>query len=157
MGTELFLIDSGNEVLKVYEDKLTLKPKGVGGFMLKGLKGEKVIPFHSITSIQHKEAGLLAGYLQFSVKGGMEAVDGLFGAIADENTFVFYKKHNEEIQKIKIHIQNNLMQGEPKETNIHSNISNSKADELKKLHELKTEGVITEDEFENEKEKLLAS
>jgi len=40
--------------LEVFEDKLTITPKGVLGFLNKGLKGIKTIPFTSITAVQHK-------------------------------------------------------------------------------------------------------
>lgn len=36
------------ELLEVFDDKVTITPKGVLGFMAKGLKGTKTIPFSSI-------------------------------------------------------------------------------------------------------------
>ena len=54
--------------LEVFEDKVTLAPKGALGFLTKGLKGTKSIPFESITGIQHKKAGIATnGYIQFSM------------------------------------------------------------------------------------------
>ncbi len=44
------------DLLEVFEDKVTITPKGVLGFLNKGLKGTKEIPFHSIVAIQIKEA-----------------------------------------------------------------------------------------------------
>lgn len=52
------------ELLEVFEDKLEITPKGVMGFMVKGIKGTKTIPFYAINGIQFKRSGLTSGYLQ---------------------------------------------------------------------------------------------
>ncbi len=50
--------------LDVYVDKVCITPKGVLGFMNKGLKGTKTIPHFSITAVQFKETGaVFSGYL----------------------------------------------------------------------------------------------
>ena len=77
------------EVLQVFEDKITITPKGVLGFLAKGLKGTKTIPIASITAIQFREAGLVNGYLQFTIPGGVESRGGALAAARDENTFMF--------------------------------------------------------------------
>ena len=56
------------DLLEVFEDKVTITPKGILGFMNKGLKGTKSIPFTSITAIQFKEAGaVFSGFGQSAV------------------------------------------------------------------------------------------
>ena len=45
-----------NSILEVYETKIIIKTKGILGFMTKGLKGDKEIPYKSITAIQFKPA-----------------------------------------------------------------------------------------------------
>ncbi|MEW5871452.1 MAG: tetratricopeptide repeat protein [Chloroflexota bacterium] len=60
------------DLLEVYEDKVAITPKGVLGFLNKGLKGTKMIPFISITAIQFKKPGMTNGYLQFTLSGGNE-------------------------------------------------------------------------------------
>ena len=87
------------EEMEVFEDKLTIKPRGALGLMAKGLKGTKTIPFRSITGMQHKKAGLTSGYLQFTIPGGNESKGGVFSAASDENTFMFASKVNELIWK----------------------------------------------------------
>jgi len=54
--------------------------RGVKGFLLGGgmLRGDKTIPYSSIVAVQLKKAGLVAGYLQLTLKGGSEAKSGLF-------------------------------------------------------------------------------
>ena len=92
--------------LEVFEDKVTLAPKGALGFLTKGLKGTKSIPFESITGIQHKKAGIATnGYIQFSMPGGNESRGGLFAATSDENSFMYKRGDNAVIQEIKEYIE----------------------------------------------------
>ena len=53
--------------------------RGAKGFLLGGgkLRGDKTIPYNSIVAVQLKKAGLTAGYLQLTLKGGSEAKGGL--------------------------------------------------------------------------------
>ena len=61
------------DLLEVFGDKVQLTPKGVLGFLNKGLKGTKTIPFTSIQALQFKEAGaVFSGYIQFTIAGGNE-------------------------------------------------------------------------------------
>ena len=137
------------ELLEVYEDKVAITPKGAMGFLSKGLKGTKTIPFFSITAIQFKKSGLISGYLQFTVPGGIESRGGAFAAALDENTFMF-KGQNELALEIKNYIENYS-----EKPTINANSSLSAADEIKKLKQLLDEGILTEDEFSKKKQQLL--
>ena len=97
------------DLLEVYDDKLTITPKGVLGFMTKGVKGTKTIPFLSISAIQLKKSGLTSGYLQFTIPGGNESRRGLFDAASDENTFMFAGNNDQAVQ-IKEYIENRIYQ-----------------------------------------------
>ncbi len=103
--TSVFWVRGIGSEIEVFEDKLTIAPKGAFG-MTKGLKGTKTIPFTSITAIQHKKAGLTSGYLQFSLPGGNESRGGIFAAIVDENTFIYERTtSNQLIEQIKSYIE----------------------------------------------------
>jgi len=137
--------------LEVLEDKLTITPKGVLGFLNHGLKGVKTIPFRSITAVQFKQAGLTSGYLQFSLLGGNESRAGVLAAAKDENTWMFVKKDNALAEEIKGYIEKQI-------ENNHSTsrqASVSAADELIKLAQLRDQGVLSEEEFQRAKEKVL--
>ena len=98
--------------LEVFEDKVTITPKGILGFMNKGLKGTKTIPFSSISAIQFKEAGaVFSGYLQFTIPGGNESKGGVFSAASDENTFMFAEKKNNALAiQIKEYIETKVQE-----------------------------------------------
>lgn len=141
------------EDLVVYLEKLTITPRGVMGFMTKGLKGTKTIYFSSITGVQFREAGaLLSGYLQFTIPGGNESKGGVFAAASDENTFMFAgKDNNASARKILKHVEEQLGK---KNAPAHVT-SGGVADELAKLAELRASGVLSDLEFERAKKKLL--
>jgi hypothetical protein len=142
--------------LEVFDDKLTISPKGVLGFMNKGLKGTKTIPFASISAIQFKEAGaMFSGYLQFTIPGGNESKGGLFAAVKDENSFMFATKvNNRQATEIKQYIEAKTKElRSPKTMQLQSPISLS--DELQKLADLRDQGILTDQEFQSAKNRLI--
>ena len=140
-----------SEDLEVFEDRLTITPRGVLGFLTKGLKGSKEIPYASITAVQFKEAGvILSGYIQFTLPGGNESKGGIFAATSDENTVMFTNAVGEEMKKAKQFIQERLG-SKPK---VHQS-AGGLADEISKLKRLKDDGTISESEFNEMKASLI--
>jgi len=150
----LYTMNGVGGQLDVYEDKLTITLKGVMGLMTKGLKGSKTIPFISITAIQFKQASsLVNGYLQFTVPGGNESAGGITGAVSDENSFMFRdKKNNEMAQQIKDYIESTISKLHAPQA---AAAAPSLSDELLKLSQLKDQGILTDEEFQAAKEKLM--
>lgn len=149
----IYTMKGVGELLEVYEDKVAITPKGMMGFLVKGLKGTKTIPFFSITAIQFKKSGLVSGYLQFTVPGGIESRGGAFAAAADENTFMF-KGHNELALEIKDYIEKRIQElHNPQVISSGSSVS----DELQKLADMKAEGILSEEEFRTAKKRLLGA
>lgn len=143
------------DVLEVFEDKVTITPKGLLGLMNKGLKGTKTIPMSSITAIQFKEAGFFSGYLQFSIDGGTESKGGVFDATKDENTFMFAeKKRNAEAAEIKNYIEAQMRKSKSPQASVVMPVSLS--DEIQKLAALKAQGLLSDDEFQEAKQKLIS-
>ena len=150
----VFTMKGVQDVLEVFDDRITITPKGVLGFLNKGLKGTKEIPFTSIIAVQFKEAGVVfSGYLQFTIPGGNESKGGLFAAAQDENTFMFaHAKNNPMATEIKQHIDAKLRRSRtPQLPNQPANLS----DELLKLAKLREQGVLSDDEFQAAKKKLI--
>ena len=139
--------------LEVFEDKLTIAPKGILGALNKGLKGTKTIPFTSITAVQHKKAGLTSGYLQFTLPGGNESRGGVLAAASDENTFMYSKAaDNARIEEVKSYIERRVQEFRSGST-LHS--SDGIADQIAKLAKLKEQGLLTDDEFSKAKRRLI--
>jgi len=144
-----------NDLLEVYEDKVAITPQGARGFLSKGIKGTKFIPFYSITATQFKKCGLTAGYLQFTISGGAESKGGVFSAASDENSFMFVggEKGNNEAIRIK-----NFIEGQITKARTHQPVqasSRSLADELSTLADLRSRGLLTDEEFIAAKAKLI--
>jgi len=152
-NTPVYKIMGDGDELVVYENKLTITPKGFSGFINKGIKGTKTIPFYSITAIHFKKAGFfLPGYLQFSLMGDNKNSGGFFDEESDENTFNFIGKpgENEIAEEIKNYIERKAH--EARSPNVKTE---STADELAKLYILMEKGIISEDDFNRAKEKIL--
>lgn len=145
------------DLLEVFEDKITITPKGFTGLINKGLKGTKTIPFASISAMQLKQAGFLSGYLQFTVSGGTESKAGLLAATKDENTFMF-RWNNETMVEIRNYIESRQKRTPPPLpllTPPPLPHLPSMADELTKLAELQKQGYLSIEEFEAAKRALI--
>ena len=127
--------------------------RGAKGFLLGGgmLRGDKTIPYTSIVAVQLKKAGMVAGYLQLTLKGGSEAKSGLMQSTTDENTVNFHSRKNKDFLEAKEKIEARISQTSG------SQQSRSSADELEKLAALKEKGILSQAEFDNEKAKILGS
>lgn len=148
----VFTLHGVQDQLEVFEDKVTITPKGLLGFLNKGLKGTKTLLYVSISAIQFKKGGLTNGYLQFSLPGGNESKGGVFAATKDENTFMFKPRDNEQAQKIRDFIEARIQAAR---SPMAVSPQPSLADELKKLAELRDMGVLSEQEFLDAKQKLI--
>lgn len=137
-----------NGVLILTETGVVIK-RGLRGMLLGGgmLRGDKTIPYSSIVAIQMKKAGLTAGYLQLTLAGGSEAKSGLMQSTTDENSINFYSSKNTIFEEAKTLLEERIG-SRP--------ILNSSFDELEKLAKLREKGIVSEEEFIEQKKKLLS-
>jgi hypothetical protein len=148
-------IKGGNGQLELYPDKLLIKRKGLRAFLTQGIKGDKTIPLDSITSVQLKMAGaFLNGYIQFSLPGGNESRGGIMDATRDENSVMFTTAYNSDASVIKAYIED-WMSKRRTSRGTNSSTGVSVADELRKLKALCDEGVLSKEEFERQKIRLI--
>lgn len=141
--------------LKVTPTKVILEHTGFLN-ALSGKKGVKEIPIKSITSIQFKKPGFTNGYIEFSFSGGKETKGkGTFGAVENENAMVFTSKHLKDFIKAKELIDKYRAELEAAPAKEQTASTKSLADQIRELAKLKEEGIISEDEFETAKKKLL--
>src|SRR3989338_2390188 len=138
----------------ILTDTGVLIKRGAKGFFLGGgmLRGDKTIPYSSIVAVQLKKAGMTAGYIQLTLKGGSEAKSGLFQSATDENSINFHSafggNNNELFNEAKTLIEEKI-------NAVNSPAKNSGLDDLEKLAALKEKGIISEEEFQAKKKQLL--
>ena len=138
--------------IEVLENVVVIRRQGGASLLTQGLKGEKRIPFTSITSVQFKDAGVVTGYIQFGVLGGIESRGGVFNATQDENTVLFTSAASGDFHKLRDIIESRI--GRPISQPIAYSNSTSFAEELTRLADLKDRGILTDDEFAQEKANL---
>ncbi len=155
-----------NGIIIVYEDSIVISRKSFGGFISQGgSSGDRRYFYKDITTIEYKKPTLMGnGYYKIIVQGTTEtnAKVGLLGSslqsAQDQNTVIlraFSKKVGEETDRIYQIIMQKLSDSKKEKETIPS--GSSKMDELKKLGELKASGILTEEEFQIEKDKILRS
>lgn len=137
---------------------VTIHRKGAFGRMTVG-KGEKKIPLSQIVAVQWKEPGaMVRGYISFTITGAQENKRG-FGkqtvdAAKDENAVLVAKSQADEFRALKSAIEAAITRRENVIPGMQAPVS-STADEISKLVALRDAGALTEDEFQQQKTKLL--
>jgi hypothetical protein len=129
------------------------------GFLARSVvgKGEKRLHISNITAIQWKPAGAVVnGFIQFTVPGGNERRSS-FGnqtnaAMKDENSVVFTKAQMPAFEKLRATIEAAVAQQHAPQV-AHQPVST--ADELAKLGALLQQGLLTQQEFDLQKARLL--
>ena len=126
----------------VEEDAITISYRA----LYHGFKGDKRVPYTSITSVQFMEPGSwLAGYIQLSIKGSVE----WHGPVVQDENAIQFDKDADDFRALREFIQNKMTVSPT------ARAPSSLADELLKLASLRDQGVLTEDEFAAQKAKLL--
>jgi len=153
----VLVMNGPNDLLEVFEDRVCITTKGLVGLINKGLKGTKTIPFRSVTAIQFKKQTFFtAGYIQFSLQGGVESKGGVLSAVKDENTFVF--TDNAQAEEIKRYVERRIKELQQPVVVVAAAPATVSADipsQIRKLAELRDAGILTEEEFLTKKAQLL--
>lgn len=153
---------TNGEITADYE-KVVISRKTIGGFLSQGIKGERVIYYHDLKSIEYKKPTILAnGYIQFitNIELATNVKNGILGtksaALHDQNIIIlraFNKKTVSDGEKINKFMQSKLH--EAKIAYVNNASSNSDADELIKFKKLLDAEIITKDEFDKKKKQIL--
>lgn len=147
-------IKGGKSIVTIYKDTLNISRPGMMAKMAMGFKGNKIIPIKNITSVQLKHSGFARGYIQFTIAGESAKNVGIINGQLDENIIYFDgKKYNKNADEIKNYIEKYNSDN----TNQNIIIKEDKYDKLAKIKKLLDDSVITQEEFENEKNKILNS
>lgn len=126
-------------------------------YMSGTFKGNKSIPYKSITGVQFKEPGIITlGYIRFTHPGEIgfrRGVNAAFKyAITDENTVTITKKQKENFRKVRDMVEEKIHA--PLMTPQQVSAPNI-ADEIAKLASLKKDGLISDEEYAQLKNKLI--
>jgi hypothetical protein len=156
-------------VITANESKILIRRKGLFGVAssLSG-NGDEAIPMERVGKVVLQKANMLVnGSLQIGVydkDGTAEAAEGLAGWMAStlsgnlKHNIIFTKSANSDFEAIKdfIEAQIKINESKPRTTTVVNAGIAGKADEIKKLADLRDQGILTDQEFEAEKKKLLS-
>ena len=156
-----------NGKIMVFDDHIVISRATFGGVLSQGgFSGDRKFFYNDISSFEYKKPTFFAnGYFKIIIPGTHDtsAKVGLLGSssesMKDPNTVVlraFTSKVGEETDRIYQLIMDKLREAK-NDKQVTAQPVSSKMDELKKLAELKASGILTEEEFQIEKQKLLNS
>ena len=148
-----------NGQVTLLEDRIRIERKGGWSFVAYGFRGTKEILIREMTSIEYKDAGgVLNGHILFLYRGGRDEKTSVFGhnsIVSNENAVIFDRDNQVGFDTLRGMLNDKMDQyNNPQQVVMQTN--SSYLDELKKLGELRDAGVITSDEFDQEKAKLLS-
>jgi len=139
-------------MIEVRSAGLAITRQGASSFFIHGLKGEKLLPFKSITAVQVREpTRKMSGYIQFSLLGGIESNRGIWDASKDENTVLFAHEQLTRFLALRNLVEERLSGPQNSESR------STRTQDLATLAALRADGHLSEEEFAAEKAKLLAS
>ncbi|MEO6035603.1 MAG: SHOCT domain-containing protein [Verrucomicrobiota bacterium] len=148
-------VRSFKDELELAGDKIIIRRRGLGNALAAGLNGERMILISSLTAIQLKLGGWLSpGYILFSYAGSKPFAGGIFAATEDPDAFIFEQALNDQVTDFKVKVEKIMR--ESKQAPTASNSSGTLTDELRKLAEFKQQGILSQEEFDAAKKKLLA-
>lgn len=157
----LVAVEGANGQIILTDNGVIIAREGLGSKILSGYtKGEKFIPYRSITGVQFKEPGMSWGYIQLTLPGGIESRGGSWDASKDENTVTFQKDKLASFRKIRDIVEERQRRGTESMLQMptpQASPRSSIAEELTKLATLKRDGAITEEEFVQLKKDLLSN
>jgi len=123
-------------------------------------KGEKRIPIGMVVSVQWKPAGVVVdGFIQFET-AGLGGTRSAFGrqtsdAWEDENSVVFTRRHMAAFEQIRNAVEQAIATPSVPAAGPSAAQAPLVADELMKLAGLVQQGLLTQEEYEQQKARLL--
>lgn len=154
----LYRLDGGMvKVLYIYEDHLVLQAKqNLRSWLTQDFfAGTKEIYYSNILGVQYRDAGaLIAGFIQFET-----ATSHAKNNFQDENSFTFDAAYvsNGQAREVADFVRSKIREYHkaPNTPTVSQTSFISVTDELKKYKELLDEGVITQEEFDTQKARIL--
>jgi Short C-terminal domain len=154
-GRKIKIVSINNE-LELADDSIIIRRHGVAHAMAAGLTGERIIPISTITAIQLKLGVWWSpGFILFSYAGSKPFMGGIIEATQDPDAFIFQKELNDEVSAFKVAVEKILRESKQRASST-PNSSGTLTDEIRKLADLKQQGVLSQEEFEAAKKKLFA-
>lgn len=159
-----------NGVILIHDEFIEISRKSLGGFIFQGSVGNRRFYYTSISAIEYKSPSMVSnGYFKIISSGTSEvnAKVGIFGSSIDSskdpNTVILraFTKHAsaecDSLYAFAVNHLDSIKKQSPSQLSTQILPSNtSYLEELKALGELLKSNVLTQDEFEAEKQKILS-
>lgn len=144
-----------NGQLELTPDVLRIRRKGIMSFLTQGAKGDKEILISQITSVQFKTANMITnGYIQFAFSGGKESKGGVFDATRDENTVMFNRGQQASFEALRDELNRRVLAARAPSPAPAAAVDFTA--QLERLARLREQGVLTDEEFQAQKARILA-
>jgi hypothetical protein len=142
----------GNE-MELVGDQVIIRKYNLAATFKYGMIGDRAISIASITAIQVRHADILnPGRIILSYPGSKPFTGGFLETRDDPDIFLFGMELNQQVEDFKNAVES-IMRSMRRPAPLP--VSTTLPDEIRKLAELKEQGLLSEEEFEAAKKKLL--
>ncbi|CAA9348321.1 MAG: hypothetical protein AVDCRST_MAG89-2984 [uncultured Gemmatimonadetes bacterium] len=143
-----------NGQLELTADVVRIRRKGMMSLLTQGAKGDKDILISQVTSVQFKAANMLTnGYIQIGFSGGKESKGGLMDAVKDENTVMFKRGQQETFEAFRDELNRRMLAARKPAASAPAPLDFTA--QLERLARLREQGVLTDEEFQAQKARVL--
>jgi hypothetical protein len=157
MTSPILRVRGHNGQITLWPTKVEIARQGGLAVLTQGLKGSKDIPLRSIVAVQLKRCDMMTnGYLQITIAGGNESRGGLFAATKDENTVMFTRQQQAAFVDLKDRLDAMIERTHAPSGQVAAS-SLSAVEQLEKLAGLRAAGVLSDDEFAQQKAAILGN
>ncbi len=144
-----------NGQMELTPDLVRIRRKGVMSFLTQGSKGDKEILISQVTSIQLKPANMLTnGYIQLAFAGGKESKGGLLDATKDENTIMFNRGQQAAFEAMRDELNRRMIAARRPAPAAAAPVDFTA--QLERLARLREQGILSDEEFQAQKARILA-
>jgi ribosomal protein L40E len=145
-----------NGQVQLLEDRVKIKRQTPAPVRSQGAKKDKEILLTSVSSIQLKQPGrIVNGSIRFDIRGGNEMDSALLQAAREENTVTFNTEQEPGFTQLKEAVEKQRVAAMAKLASFAAPAAVSNHDALKRLTSLRDRGILTEEEFQERKKRVL--
>jgi hypothetical protein len=145
---------SNGDWVELSGETITICKTGLANMLASGMNGERSISIAGLTAVQLKLGGLWSpGYMLFAYAGSKPFMGGVWDATQDPDSFMFSQDLNERMSDFKKRVDEAMREfRQPGQGAGHPPLGN----QLRELYDLKIQGILSQDEYETAKRKLLS-
>ena len=146
------IVTFDKDEIELTDTSVIIRRRNISSQMAVGVSGDREIGLANITAVQLRSGGFLPGYLVITYAGSKPFNGGWVEASQDPDAFVFRKSENAAMATFKAKMDEGIRSCRAAGSGAGGDVAGS----LERLARLHQQGILTSEEFEQAKAKVLS-